>query len=285
MRTQLALDSSIDLHMHTTFSDGRWPAEELLDHLAQQGFDLVAVTDHDQIETVPFVQQLGEQRHLSILAGVEMSTAWHGKMGDMLCYGFDPQNEELRALANRVRQGQHANAEEVYEELLRQGYSFPRREEVLASKGGELRRINDCVSLLMAHGYVTNWRAALEKLHEAGYHPTKVDMAETVEIVHRSGGVALIAHPGRGESEPQDFTLYTTELLDQVRAEIPLDGIEVYHPTHTPEHVEAYLDYIQQHDLLMSAGSDSHGPPGRLPMKHRAELCRGLFERVGITVQ
>lgn len=113
----------------------------------------------------------------------------------------------------------------------------------------------------------------------------KADMHQTVETAHRSGGVALIAHPGRGLQEPQEFTNYTPELLDQVRAEIPLDGIEVYYPTHTPEQVETYRAYAQQHNLLISAGSDSHGPPGRMPTKYRAELCRRLLERVGIQVQ
>jgi predicted metal-dependent phosphoesterase TrpH len=113
----------------------------------------------------------------------------------------------------------------------------------------------------------------------------KADLAQTVEAAHQSGGVALIAHPGRGLREPQEFTYYTPELLDQVRAEVPLDGIEVYYPAHTPEMIEGYLAYVQRHDLLFSAGSDSHGPPGRMPIKYRADLCRRLLERVGVQVK
>jgi predicted metal-dependent phosphoesterase TrpH len=136
--------------------------------------------------------------------------------------------------------------------------------------------------LLIKHGYVNDWPTALEMIRDAGYREMLADIAEVVEVVHRSGGVALIAHPGRGLHNPQEFTYYTPDLLDQVRAEIPLDGIEVYHPTHSPEMVESYLAYAQKHDLLVSAGSDSHGPPGRMPIKHSAELCRKLLERVGV---
>ncbi len=139
--------------------------------------------------------------------------------------------------------------------------------------------------MLQNHNYVKEWPDALEVVIDAGYREMKADMAQTVETAHRSGGVALIAHPGRGLQEPQEFTYYTPELLDQVRAEIPLDGIEVYYPTHSSELVETYLAYAQQHNLLISAGSDSHGPPGRMPIKYRAELCRRLLERVGIQVQ
>ncbi len=285
MQRFITPDTPVDLHLHTTYSDGRWSAEQLLDHLAQEGFGLVAVTDHDRVETVVGIQQLGVQKHVSVLAGVEISAEWRGQMGDVLCYGFDPSDEALESLAKRVRQGQKENAEEVYAELLRRGYQFPRRQELLAKHAGELRVAGDCANLLVKHGYLNDWPSALEMIRDAGYRECKADMAEAVEIVHRCGGVALIAHPGRGLREPQEFTFYTPELLDQVRADIPLDGLEAYYPTHSPELTETYLAYAQQHDLLVSTGSDSHGPPGRLPIKYRADLCQRLLQRVGIGMQ
>jgi predicted metal-dependent phosphoesterase TrpH len=106
-------------------------------------------------------------------------------------------------------------------------------------------------------------------------------MATTVDAAHRSGAVCLIAHPGRNE---RNFTFYDLALLDEVRAEVPLDGIEVYHPYNSPEMVKAYLEYVRKHNLLLSTGSDSHSHPGRMPIKYRAEISRDLFERVGIQV-
>ena len=191
-------DTPIDLHLHTTHSDGRWSAEELLDHLVQEGFGLVAVTDHDRVETVASVQQVGTQKPVPVLAGVEISAQFHGQMGDVLCSGFDPHDDALRALADRVRHGQKENAEAVYAELLRRGYQFPRRQQMLAKNAGELRVAGDCATLLIKHGYVKDWPSALEMIRDAGYREFKAEMAETVEIVHRCGGVALIAHPGRG---------------------------------------------------------------------------------------
>ena len=67
---------------------------------------------------------------------------------------------------------------------------------------------------------------------------------------------------------------------------MPIDGIEVYHPDHAPEVAAMYLDYAQRHELLVSAGSDAHGPPdGGLPIKYPAETCRRLLERLGIRVR
>lgn len=278
----LAPEASIDLHMHTTYSDGHWPASQLIDYLVDQGFDLVAVTDHDRVDTIASIQELGAKRNLPVLAGVEMSTQWHNKMGDLLCYGFDPLENKLQILVERTVSLQLENTQVVHEELLKQGYQFPRQSEILVKNNGELQRSGDNIALLRAHGYAPDYHNAVELITKAGYKSIMVDMAEAVAVVHQSGGVCLIAHPGRREP---GFTFYTPELLDQVRAEIELDGIEVYHPVHSPELLETYLAYAREHKLLQSTGSDSHSIPSRMPIKYRAEISRALLERVGIRIQ
>lgn len=277
----LQADSAIDLHMHTTYSDGRWPAPKLIDYLAQEGFDLVAITDHDRVDMVADTQALAAEKHLPVLSGVEMSTEWDGKMGDLLCYGFDPAQNYLGALAERIVREQFENIQAVYATLLKRGYQFPRQAELLADNDGNVRLPGDVILLLREHGYASGWRAAINMIYEAGFHPVRVDMGETVEAAHRSGAVCLIAHPGRRES---GFTFYAPDLLDQVRADVPIDGIEVYHPSHSAEMTATYLAYAQQQHLLMSAGSDSHNFPNRMPARHRAETCRALLERLGIEV-
>jgi hypothetical protein len=283
LTTNLTLSpaASIDLHMHTTYSDGRWPVEQLIDYLVAEGFDMVAITDHDRVDTVAGIQALAAQKNLPVLAGVEMSTDWRGKMGHMLCYGFDPDQNELRELTETIVRSQLENTRAVHEELLRKGYKFPRQEELLAANGGKLRRPADNGYLLREHGFAPDWQTAMKMITEAGYRSIHADMAETVDAAHRSGAVCLIAHPGRRE---RGFTFYDTALLDEVRAEIPIDGIEVYHPYHAPETIESYLAYVQKHDLLLSTGSDSHSMPGRMPIKHRADISKRLLERVGIQV-
>ena len=277
----LTPDASVDLHMHTTYSDGRWPAQQLIDFLATEGFQLVAVTDHDRVDKIMEVQALAAEKRLPVLAGVEMSTDWNGKMGHMLCYGFDPQQNELRPLTEKVVRLQLENTQAVNEELQRKGYPMPRQEELLKENSGKLHRPSDNAYLLREHGYATNWQTAMQMITEAGFTSIKANMAETVDAVHKSGGVCLIAHPGRRES---GFTFYDAPLLDQLRSEIPIDGIEIYHPYHNKDIIATYLAYVEKHDLLFSTGSDSHCIPGRMPIKHRAEVSRKLLERLGVTV-
>jgi predicted metal-dependent phosphoesterase TrpH len=278
----LSPGASIDLHMHTNYSDGRWSAEKLIDYLANEEFALVAVTDHDRVDKVAEIQALAATKKLPVLSGVEMSTQWNGKLGHLLCYGFDPQNNYLQALAEKVARLQLENTYEVHAELRRQGYEFPRQQELLADNGGKLRRPSDNAHLLREHGYATVWSEAIRMIEKAGFRSVLADMAETVDAAHRSGALCLIAHPGRREG---GFTFYDPPLLDALRADVPIDGIEVYHPYHSPEIVQTYEAYVREHSLLQSTGSDSHGISSRMPKKYRAEISRNLLERLGIAIQ
>ena len=277
----LAPDVSIDLQMHTTYSDGAWEPEQLIDYLASENFGLVAITDHDRVDTVAALQQLAIQKQVPVLVAAEMSTSWNGKDTDLLCFGFDPQNKELQDLAQDVLRRQLEITRGVYQKLLQKGYVFPRQQEVLQESAGEPRQANDLVTLLKQHGYGDEEAATVIVVDaSAGSSYATNDIALVVDAVHRSGGVCLIAHPGRGEYWPR----YDVSLLDQLRQEVPIDGFEAYYPAHTPEQTAMYLAYAQQHNLLVSSGSDSHGPDKK-PIQYRAELSRRLLERVGIRVK
>jgi predicted metal-dependent phosphoesterase TrpH len=105
------------------------------------------------------------------------------------------------------------------------------------------------------------------------------DLAVVVEAAHQSGAVCLIAHPGHKDG----FVTYDVRMLDILRQNIPIDGLEVYTPKHSPDQTSMYLEYAQQHHLLISSGSDSHRPD-KPPIKYRAELSRSLLERLGILI-
>jgi len=153
MNLTLASDAAVDLHMHTAYSDGRWPAQQLVEYLASEHFDLVAVTDHNRVDKVAEIQALAAEKHLPVLSGVEMSTTWNGKMGDLLCYGFNPESNELMSIVESFTQIQQENMYEIYRNLLRKGYMFSDQEKILAKSGGKLLHPLDNSILLYEHGY------------------------------------------------------------------------------------------------------------------------------------
>lgn len=275
----LAADSAIDLHLHTTYSDGRWTLESLLDYLLHEQFSLAAITDHDRVETVAAIQQLALDKHLTMLVAVEMTTTWKGEMTDLLCFGFDPDHNALNDLAQDLLRRQQENTREVYENLQRQGYALsPDALPAILAKPSS-QQPHALVALLKEHGYDLGEPSAGKIVLGAGCTFATNDPAAVVEAAHQSGAVCLLAHPGREDG----FMTYDVQLLDQLRQEVPIDGLEVYYPVHTPAQTAMYRDYAQRHHLLTSAGSDSHGPD-KPPIKYRAELSRDLLERVGAQI-
>jgi hypothetical protein len=270
-------DAAIDLQTHTTFSDGRWTAAQLLDHLAGEGFAFVAITDHDRMDTIEEVQRLAATHEVRVVPAVEMSSTWEGMLCDVLCFGVRSGPSDLATIAHDTRRRQAENVRAVYDALRRGGYRFPRADEILAASAGEPRQLDDLIALLRAHDYEDDIGRALE---EGEFQWMTADLAAIVEAAHGIGALALIAHPGRGDG----FVRFDTEQLDNLRATIAIDGLEARHPSHTPEQIEDFLAYGRIHHLLLSAGSDSHGPPGVLPIKYPAESCRDLLRRLGIEV-
>jgi 3',5'-nucleoside bisphosphate phosphatase len=277
----LAADAAIDLQMHTTSSDGTWTPEQLIDYLVREQFGLVAITDHDRVDTAAALQQLAAEKQLPLLAAVEMSTSWRGELTDVLCYGFDPEQNALQDLAQAIARRQRENTREVCENLRKIGISFPNPHELdglLAKPSAQ--QPHKLVALLKKLGYGTGEPSAGTLITDAGFFWATNDLAEVCDAAHRSGAICLIAHPGRGDG----YTRYDANLLDELRRQVPIDGFEVYHPAHTPEQIVMYREYAQTHRLLTSSGSDSHGPEKK-PIKYRAELSRDLLEHLGVQIK
>jgi 3',5'-nucleoside bisphosphate phosphatase len=235
----------------------------------------------EKVDTVAALQQLAVEKQLPLLAAVEMSTSWRGELTDVLCYGFDPEQNALQDLAQAIARRQRENTREVCENLRKIGISFPNPHELdalLAKPSAQ--QPHELVALLKNLGYGTGEPSAGTLITDAGFFWATNDLAEVCDAAHRSGAVCLIAHPGRGDG----YTRYDANLLDELRRQVPIDGFEVYHPAHMPEQIVMYREYAQTHRLLTSSGSDSHGPEKK-PIKYRAELSRDLLERLGVQIK
>jgi len=238
---------------------------------------LVAITDHDRVDTVAALQQLALEKHLPILVAAEMSASWQGGITDVLCFGFDPAPNALSDLTRNVLQRQQENTRKVYENLLRKGYTFPQHSNELSAilEKPAAQQPKELAALLKSTGK----QSAGKIVWEAGCTFVANDIAAIVEASHRSGAVCLLAHPGRQDG----FITYDVNLLDKLRQEALFDGLEVYYPSHMQKQTTMFLEYAQQHNLLISSGSDSHGS-NKPPIKYPARLSRALLERVGIQI-
>lgn len=271
----IASDDHIDLQIHTVYSDGQWQPEALFAHLARERFRVVSITDHDTMEHLSELRALGSAHGVHVVPGVEMTTNWRGKSAHLLCYAAEFRGDALARMGRDTVAAQLANTRAVYDELIRRGYRF-------SSESALPVRPIDNARLLNAHGYATTMGDALRMIAEAGYRSITVPLADAVTAAHESDALAVLAHPGRGGGEIHQ---YDPPLLADVLAEVPLDGVEVCYPTYSEEQVTAYTTFAREHSLLMSAGSDSHGPQQRLPIPYPAVLCAELLSRCGVTIR
>lgn len=276
-----AADDAVDLQLHTIYSDGHWRPTELIAYLAEHGFRVAAITDHDQLDHVDELVALGEAHGVTILPAVEVTTSWRGMRADLLCYAAAFTSDALKRLVQATEQAQYQNTLAVYEELLRRGYTFPHAEAALPDEQTRARRPSDNALLALWHGYVKTFAQGLDLMRDAGYQSIQTPLDSAVEAAHASGAVALIAHPGRNGGE---ISRWDPPLLSEVLRSIPLDGVEVLYPTHTPEQVAAYAAFVEERGLLRSAGSDSHGPKQRYPIAYPAQICAALLARCGVEV-
>jgi predicted metal-dependent phosphoesterase TrpH len=274
----LTSNAFIDLQLHTTYSDGDWTDEQLLDYLVAEGFSLAAITDHDRVDIARHLQKLATDKQFPLLVAVEMSAVWKGELTDLLCYGFDPDDNHLNALAQDVTHRQHENTRQVFNYLLDKGYALDPLdlERMLAKPAAQ--QLPELLALASRH--IQDEKAIGRTLLNGGFTYMTHDPSTIVEAAHQSGAVCILAHPGRSDG----FVCYDHALLDELRREAHIDGIEAYYPVHTPEQTAMYLAYAEQHHLLISAGSDSHSSK-KLPIKYQSELCRDLLERLGIQME
>ncbi len=279
---RIAADATVDLHTHTLYSDGHWQPEELLSHLEREGIAAAAITDHDTVEHVDGLCERGRELGIHLLVGTEVTTSWHGMPAHLLCYAAALTSDALATLIQTTEQHQLANTRHVYRTLVKErGYAFPRQRELLRERDGAVVRPIDNAQLLLRHGYAPDLPRALDMIREAGYVQVTAPLEDVVAAAHASGAVTVLAHPGRGGGEIQR---YEPEQIEELLISVPLDGLEVYYPTHTPAQTVAYEALARRRGLLVSAGSDSHGPRQRLPIAYPAHLCAALLDRCGVEV-
>ncbi len=268
----------VDFHMHTLASDGMWSPEKLVETAVAQGVRLLAVSDHDTIQSVAPVSALAAQAGLQFVPGVEITICWKDAMYHMLVYNFDPQNAALNSLLEDTQAQLTAKKHEIIEGLHKRGYTLSKLESFKRPDGSFLP--TDIARAMVRGGEVATFEQALTECRKFGLDRICCQAADVaLKVAIEAGGVPVMAHPGRQE---YGFTVATAETLREM-VEFGLAGLEVYHHSHQPADVARYLDFAHQNKLAISAGSDSHGE-SRKPMPWNPELTRTLLERFDLPV-
>ncbi|MFP6581571.1 MAG: PHP domain-containing protein [Candidatus Hydrogenedentota bacterium] len=264
----------VDLHMHTTFSDGADIPSVVVERASSLGFSAIAITDHDTLTGLPDARVAADDAGIELLPGVEVSSRY-GKMEvHILGLGVDPTDAELtESLAVMAKERAH-RAEAIVEKL--NALDVPVDYESIRTRVGKgvigrMHIAQDIVSL----GHADTIQGAFDKYIKAGrpaYVPKKAMTCEdAVESIHKAGGLAFVAHPCIGK---------TRSILDQL-LRLPFDGIEVFHSRHTPGHIADLKALAEDRGLLISGGSDCHGSiKGDSPLMGKIRLAWEHYEAI-----
>ncbi len=245
----------LDLHVHTTASDGAWSPERVVAAAGRGGLDVIAIADHDTTAGVEAARTAGAGCDVQVIPAIEMSSTWDGREIHILGYFVDPDASPLRAHTERafgVREGRmHRMVERLAEQGIRVSF-----EDVEAAAGPDRVNIGrpHLAKALVAAGHASSVPDAFNTLigdrHAAFVATELADPEQAIKVVLGSGGLPFWAHP------PGDMV---DSLLPQmVRA--GLRGIEVYRPSHGRSTVLRLGGICRTSGLLMSGGSDWHTP-------------------------
>ena len=243
---------TVDLHTHTTCSDGMLAPVELVRKAVQHGIQALSITDHDTISGLAAAKEEADLQGILLVPGVEVSVYFQGRELHMLGYCFDPENDSLLQFLSHFSDQRKLRARSIIERLNKLGIKLE-YESVLEHVHGEVIGRPHIAQALVDHGYVKNYEAAftqyLRNNGPANIQKKLPTAKETLEVFHKAGGLGVLAHPGHWVSDRDIIRL----------AQLGMDGVEIIHPSHDDMLKTFYTELAQNLSLLQSGGSDYHG--------------------------
>lgn len=260
---------NIDLHCHSNVSDGMLPPADVVARAAANGVHALALTDHDAVAGIVAAQAAASAAGLTLIPGVEISVSWGGQTVHVVGLRIDPAHPELAAGLAGIRHGRIERARRMSDDLARAGILGAYEGAYDYAVNKEMVGRTHFARWLVAQGHAPDMRSAFRRFLTRG-NPGYVEhqwttLENAVSWIRASGGMAVVAHPGRYAFSARDLHL----LLDAFRS-LGGEGIEVITGSHHPSEYGKYADLARAFGLKASRGADFHAPGegidiGRLP--------------------
>lgn len=251
----------IDLHTHTCYSDGELTPDELIIKAGKEGVKTLAITDHDTLLGVQNVTINPKDYGVELINGIEISVKVPVGRMHVLGHNIDIWDENLNARMSELHNRSLYSVAGVICQLKKDFDIVFSTEETLAilNKKTNMGR-PDIARLLLKHGYVSSVDEAFNKYLNIAYErcgnvAKGISKKDSIQLIKSANGKASLAHPYSLKLQGQELEDFVSELVDY-----GLDGIEAFHSNHTPEMTEEYLRLAEKFNLLVTGGSDYHGP-------------------------
>jgi len=251
--------SCVDLHCHSTASDGTLSPTEVVNLAVSSGLSALALTDHDTIGGVAEAAEAARKAGLNFLPGIEISCdVPRPATMHLLGYGFDPQSPILLDLTTRLIEGRNDRNPRIIRKLNELGVAIT-MEEIEAEAGGNVVGRPHIAAVLLRKGYVSSIKQAFDKYLAQGapayFDKERLTSKQAIGLVLECGGVPVLAHPVQLRTE-NDAQL---ERIVKDLTDLGLVGLEVIHSDHDAALVEKYSKLADRFGLIKTGGSDFHG--------------------------
>jgi len=262
-----------DLHLHTSFSDGTYTPEELVERARAHELAAIAVTDHDTIEGCARAAAACAQHHIEFITGTELTAEAKGHELHLIGYFINVAHPRLNAELVRFQLIRQNRIREMVERL--NALDVPlEAEAVFALANCQAPGRPHIGRALVQAGYCSHLDEAFERFlkrnRPAWVPKSKISAHDAIDLVHEAGGVAVLAHPGLNRCD---------HLIADLAA-AGLDGLECFHSKHSTSACAHYVEVAEQHDLLITGGSDCHGMNKGQPLIGGIKLPYSYVQRL-----
>jgi len=246
----------IDLHIHTTCSDGSFTPEQAVDYAKQANLTAISITDHDTTDGVERALIYGARNGIEVIPGVELSVQNEENTEEeihILGYFIDWRASFFQQKLEYFRSTRRERARKMHELLLKRGIALDLNKLLEATGTGAIGRMH-FARALQSSGYISNTEEAFEKYIGSGrpafVQKVNISAEEAIQMLLRIGGIPVIAHPVYGANSRR---------MIKKLVNAGIKGIEVYHPRHGMNDIERFKSLADEFDLLITGGSDCHG--------------------------
>ncbi|WP_027340266.1 PHP domain-containing protein [Halonatronum saccharophilum] len=255
----------VDLHLHTTASDGSFTPKELVKRAVELGFSAIAITDHDTVGALKEGVELAKENGIEMVPGIELNTDYENTEIHILGYYIDFSDEKLVNKLISLQEARYNRIKNIVQKLNEVGIDIDFDNVANLAQDAALGRPH-IAQLMLEKGYVKEWSDAFDKYIGKGcpayVERKKLTPKEAIQLIKGVGGVPILAHPVLMERD---------DLLPKL-IEWGIEGLEVYHTEHDKGDIKRYLEFVRENKLLMTAGSDCHGP------KRKKEILMGKIK-------
>lgn len=241
----------VDLHMHSTASDGSRAPSDVVREAKRIGLAAIALTDHDTLNGIPDAVATGRELGVRVVAGIELSAVENDVETHILGLHLS-DTREMEAELVALREMRRSRAARIVDRLNALGVRIELTAVLEQAAGGAVGRPH-IARAMIAEGWAVDFRDAFERYlgnnRPAYVAKDRLPMADAISLIHRAGGLAILAHPASGGTRDRIAAL----------AQDGLDGVEVRHPSHSSEDIARLSALVDHFSLVPSGGSDWHG--------------------------